>query len=467
MQTEILDDTKVLYSPRTRSILIVISALLVICCLFILISIQTNSAKILTLYVLTICIMHLIVSYKNYLNKYEIGIFCFLCLQLITLAPKFGNMDGLVATSYLLSYRYGISSRSLVATFIDIITNGGFITKNLVWHFIFCSTVFLSFLISVYMGFAAQKSSDTIKIFVLFLSLLYLSCFTAPSAYFVHANFGRVEIFAFIFMLILMAVIDKPAIRWIIPLLALLTVSTHLILVFFYIPFVFIMLLYNLLNKEKIQKSSVLLFATTVSIVAAGLFLYILFHERTFVFQNARTFSEHLKTKSDLGFSEEWIHMTLFAKLQDHLDGWFNEVTLQFSGNLSVIINIPLIILFVTFWTKCLVQEEKKTAKLFFALPSLALLYQAAAFFMFVDFGRWMIMVLNVQFMLVFYVLYKRNKTALFIVQKIVPHIKRYWFIIILACFFMSFLGTVSQTGPSDKVMGITNGLLLLLNQVR
>ncbi|GHV36273.1 hypothetical protein AGMMS49546_01240 [Spirochaetia bacterium] len=53
MQTEILDDTKILYSPKTRSILIVISALLVICCLFILISIQTNSAKILTLYVLT------------------------------------------------------------------------------------------------------------------------------------------------------------------------------------------------------------------------------------------------------------------------------------------------------------------------------------------------------------------------------------------------------------------------------
>jgi hypothetical protein len=269
-------------------------------------------------------------------------------------------MDGLVATSYLLSYRYGVSSRSLAATIIDIITNGDFISKDLVWHFMFCSLVFLSFLISVYIGLTVQKSKDSIKTFVLFLSLLYLSCFTAPSAYFGPDNFGRVEIFAFLFMLVLIAIIDKPIVRWIIPALTLFTISTHLILVFFYVPFVIIMLLYDLLSNEKIRKNSVFLIITAIFIAAAGIFLYVVFHERTFVFSNAYDFSEYLKTKSDLGFSEYYIHLTLFAKLQDHLDGWLNRVTLTYGGNLSVIINIPLVILFVIFWIQCLFKKIKK-----------------------------------------------------------------------------------------------------------
>jgi hypothetical protein len=110
-------------------------------------------------------------------------------------------------------------------------------------------------------------------------------------------------------------------------------------------------------------------------------------------------------------------------------------------------------------------QENKKKMKLFFALPVLVLLYQAAAFFMFFDFGRWMIMILNVQFMLIFYLLYVQNKTVLYATEKVIPHIKRHWFIIILICLLTAFLGPVNQIVPSDNVMKLLHRLLSFLGK--
>jgi hypothetical protein len=75
------------------------------------------------------------------------------------------------------------------------------------------------------------------------MSFLYLSSSTAPVVYFAPENFGRLEIYGLLFMLLLIHIIHRPVVRWVIPLLALLVLATHIILIFFYIPFVIIMLL--------------------------------------------------------------------------------------------------------------------------------------------------------------------------------------------------------------------------------
>jgi hypothetical protein len=460
---EEIDDSKALYSPKKRKVLAVVSCFLSLCTLLALVMSQINSVKIVAIYILTAGMMYLIILYKNFLNKYEIGIFCFLCIQLVSLAPKFGDMDSLTATSYLLSYRYGVSSRSFVATVIDILTNGSFVSKYFVWHFIFCSLVFLSFLISTCLGYNIQKNKGQIKLFVLFLSLLYLTSFTSPSAYFTPVNFGRLEIFALIIMLFLVVIVGKPGLRWIIPLLALFALTIHLILVFFYIPLVCIILLYELLGKENRPKGTVMLLAITIIIIVVSFFAYLLFHEQTFVFHNALEFSEYLKNKTDLVFTENFLHLTLFAKLQDHLDDWRKTVSLKSGGNISILINFPLLLFFIVFWIKCFLQESKKEMKLFFVLPILALIYQALAFLMFYDFGRWMIMILNVQFILTLYLVYVRNEIVLSAARAFTSCINKHWFIIILVCFLMIFLGPVKQIGPSDRIVRILKGVVLLL----
>ncbi|MDR2718816.1 MAG: hypothetical protein LBB89_12255 [Treponema sp.] len=449
-----------LFSPKLRKLLLIISFLCGFVCLLFL---RYSHYKTVMLYAAIVCFMHLIVFYKNSLNKYETGIFCFLCVQLFAVAPKPSQMEDIVSTSYLLSYRYGVSSRSLIATIVDFFTNGAFISKYFIWHFILCVTVFLSFIISVYLGEVIRKAKDDIKIFLVFLSLLYLSCFTSPTAYFIPANYGRIEIFAFLFMLLLIVIIDKPIIRWLIPLLALFTFATHLILVFFYIPFIIIMLLYALSTKTERIKRTVLLLVVTIIILSLSFLLYLLFHEKTFAFEDAHEFFEYLIVKSDLNFSEDRLHMLMFAELQEHLNGWKNRMGFNFSGNFSIIINIPLMLLCIFFWIRCYFMESKKIMKYFFLLPVIVLPYQFLAFLMFFDFGRWMIMILNVQFMLIFYLAFKRNKTVISAAQITIPFIKRNGFFILLIFLIMIFLGPVGYIGPGDRTLRFFKCLIQLI----
>ena len=456
-----------LFSPEIRRILSIASILSGFICLLLTRYSQHDSLKILWVYAMYACFMFLIVLYKNSINKYETAIFCFLCVQLLAVVPHPNNISTLTGTSYLLSYRYGISSRSFIATIVDFLTGGGFISWNFVWHFIFSSTVFVSFIISVCVGTTIQRAELYTKFFMILLSLLYLSCFTAPAAYFVQANFGRIEIFAIPILILITQIINKPVIRLLIPILAVCVMAIHFILMFFYIPFILILLLYGILVKtgdckESVQGCSfVPLLAFTVIILIAVFLCYLLFGRSTFVFENAGSFYEYLSARTNLNFSEGFLHMTMFAELKDHLAGWKERVNLKFQGNISILINIPLVCLFIAFWLKCFFNTKEKAAKIFFLMPALIVLYHAPAFFLFLDFGRWMIMVLNVQFMLLFYLVFVKDRTVLSVIQicgeTIIPFVKRNIFFAALLCFLTAFLGPVDEISPSVRIVRVFN----------
>ena len=318
-------------SINIYKILILFLVLLIILLLLILRYFQTEIHKIIILYVINLCIIFLVILFKKSINKYEMGIFCFLCVQLFAVVPTQPNMDELVSTSYLLSYRYGVSSRSLIATVIDFFTYDGFISKYFVWNFILSSTILVSFIISVYLGIVIQKTKDDLKIFLFFLILLYLSCFTAPAAYFIPPNFGRLEIFAFLFMLILFIIIDRPVLMWLIPLLSLFILATHLILLFFYIPFVIIMLLHKIFTRTERRKQDILLLTITILIISCAFLLYVSFYEKTFFFMDAQSFSKYLSTKTDLNFTEYFLHMIMYGKLQNHITDWKDKMGFAYS----------------------------------------------------------------------------------------------------------------------------------------
>jgi hypothetical protein len=158
--------------------------------------------------------------------------------------------------------------------------------------------------------------------------------------------------------------------------------------------------------------------------------------------------------------------MIMYGKLQDHIAGYKNTVGFAYPGNLSILINIPLVFLFIIFWLKCYFNESKKIIKFFFLLPILTLLFQSLAFFMFFDFGRWMIMVLNVQFMLIFYLIYVKNETVLLLANKLVPFINRNALFIILIFLIMTFLGPVTQIGPGERTMRLVKSFLWFLQRM-
>jgi len=457
---EITSQDKFLYSSKNRFRLLAVSCFIIICSFFPLVFFHTLSVKIPALYILTTCTIYLIIIYKNKLNKYEIGIFLFLFIQLLALAPKFDELSHRLTATFLLSFRYGISSRGLQGTIIDFLSNGSFVSKLLVWHFIFCSLILLIFLISVYLGSVIKESEkNNTKSLVLFLSILFLTCFVSPATYFAPHNFGRSEIYALIFTLLSLAVIDKPYFKWAIPFFALFIISTHLIFVFFYIPFIFILMFYKL----PVKKEYIALFFVSFLIVITSFILYLLFSKQTFVFPNANALAEHLSTKTDIFVAPNYLHLIFFAELQDHLSLYRERMPggfLKFGGNISILINFPIVLFFAYFWIKCFLHENQKYIKFFFILPLLLFLYHVPVFFLFFDFSRWMAMIIQIQLMLVLYLIYTGNKTVLFVTEKIVPVINKNWYAIIIVCSLMLFLGPGREV-PSDRVRHIIDGILL------
>jgi len=453
-----------LFPPKTRKILIFTSAFISFICFNLLLHSVNDSSKILFLYLFNAFIMLLVISYKNSVNKYEIAIFAFFCVQLFAYTPAPDDMDILVSTSYLLSYRYGVSSRGLIATIVDFVLNGGFISKYFIWHFIYSSTIFITFIISVLIGAIIQNAKDEIKIFILFFSLLYLTCFTSLSAYYTSGNFGRTEIFAFLLVLAIAFIINKPIISWFIPLFTLFILGTHLVQLFFYIPLIIILLLYNAKELSTKNKQIISILIITIIVIITVFLLYVSFSRKTFTYQNAAELFAHLKTKTNLEFNEHLLHMTMFGGLEDHLRGWKNLVNLKYIGNISILMNVPLIIMFIIFWIKCIKAETEKINKFIFSLPAVIFIYHSFVFFLFYDFGRWMIMIMNFQFILVFYFIHIKNKTIISVAQSLNPLIKKYAFFIIIAYFIMITMEPIKQIGPSLRTMHIIKFLLTVIN---
>jgi hypothetical protein len=162
--------------------------------------------------------------------------------------------------------------------------------------------------------------------------------------------------------------------------------------------------------------------------------------------------------------------MVSYTDLGEHLARWHGRTIketggfLKFSGNINILINLPLILMFAYFWIKCFLHEKQRFMKLFFALPVLLFIYHIPAFFMFYDYGRWMTMIIQIQFLLILYLLYIEDKTVLATADKIAPVIRKHWFAVLVVCSIMFFLEPVRAVGPSDKIRHIIDGFLSILN---
>jgi hypothetical protein len=408
--------------------------------------------KICVLYGFVLCSMLFIILHHGYVNKYEIGIFVFLCIQMLVLMPSPENMDEHALNAYLLSYRYGISSRGWAGTIIDFMSSG-FIAKKFVWQFIICALIFLCFLLSRCLGALIEKADIKTKYFVVFLVVLYLSSFTAPAAYFGQGNFGRQELYALIFMLIIIVLIDVPVLRWFIPLLCVFSIASHLIIVLFYMPVVFIILLHEALKNK--TKASIYLLLLTTGIIIITCLCYVLLFKTTMVFSNAEDFANYITEKTDINPNTYSIHFSSYASSQDHMNDWNARIFIKgiFKGFWSIVINIPLLSFFICFWIQCIRREVEKPLKFIYFLPPAAMFFSVPAFFKFFDFGRWVILLMTAQFMLVMYFIYKKEKPVLHIAERMFATIRKHYVILILACLLMTFLGPLDVIHPSDNVM--------------
>jgi hypothetical protein len=366
-------------------------------------------------------------------------------------------MDGYILSSYLLSFRYGFAHRMLIGTIVDILSGADILSNNyvsnaMIFSFVFCGTIWLIFLVSTVIGYLIIKSDD--KIPVLLLTVLYLSSSISIHAYFVQGNFGRMEIYVLLFMLIVSFIINKMLWRWFIPVLCFMSLAAHLVVVFFYIPFVFIILLYEIYNKPNRNRNDiVLLIITTLSIIVT-FFYFVLFSKSTLAYQDEIIFADILKNRTDIKNFGSSLHYDYFLSI---IDTFRLAASIYKEGILfrfyCIIQNLPLFLFFILFWKKCIKIEQRKIVKLIFLISMLLPVFSIPAFILFVDWGRWVIMLLTVQFMLVFYFFHRQENSVILAMDKFTLVVKKHNFMFVIYIMLSVFMGPIQFVNASVNFM--------------
>jgi hypothetical protein len=406
----------------------------------------------------------IITATKKKINSYEILIFLFLLIQLLCTNNR--DMDDHARSSYLLSYRYGFASRMFIGTIVDMLLRGGFISKIFLYGFAFSGTFLLCFYVSMILGYLIQKSENHLSLFV--LTILYLSSSISPAAYFVQGNFGRMEIYIFLFMLIIFAVIDKKLWRWFIPALCFMSISTHLVSVFFYMPLVFIILLYKYIKKENKNRSEGFLLLLTTVIIVLSFLYFVIFQKSALIFKTEGEFVTALKDKTDIASYGSSLHYDYFLSITDTFrfaSSYFTSTAAIIRKFYCILQNLPLFFFFTLFWKDCITFEQKRSMKLLFLFSLFLPLLSIPAFILFVDWGRWVIMILTVQFMLVFYFLHKREDAVVYTANKFTIIVQKNMYAVVLFILLSVFFGPIWQIDPSEnftKLLRIINKILEL-----
>jgi hypothetical protein len=361
-------------------------------------------------------------------------------------------MDDHALSSYSLSYRYGFASRMFIGTIVDLLAGGGFISTIFVYSFAFCGTLLLCFSVSVILWHIIQKSENHLPL--LLLIILYLSSPISPAAYFVQGNFGRMEIYIFLYALIIFAIVDKKNWRWLIPALCFMSLATHLVSVFFYMPLVFIILLYRYIKKDKQNRSEGILLIVTTVIITLSFLYFVIFSRSALVFQTEAEFANALKYRTDIPGYASSLHYDYFLSITDTFRfavNYFAPVSTLIKKFYCILQNLPLFVFFVLFWKACITFEQKKSMKLIFLLSLFLPLVSIPAFILFVDWGRWVIMLLTVQFMLVFYFLHTKEAAVVHTVNKFTTVVQKNMFAAVLFIMLSVFFGSIWQIDSSEN----------------
>jgi hypothetical protein len=402
---------------------------------------------------------------KKKINSYEILIFLFLVIQLLCTNNR--GMDNHALSSYLLSYRYGFASRMFIGTIVDMLLGGGFISRVFLYNFVFSATLLLCFYVSVILGHIIQKSENHLSLFV--LTILYLSSSISPAAYFVQGNFGRMEIYIFLFMLIIFTVVDKKLLRWFIPALCFMSIATHLVSIFFYMPLVFIILLYKYINKNNQDRSEGILLILTAVIITFSFLYFTVFSKSTLIFQTEGEFVNALNNRTDIVNAGSSLHYDYFLSIINtfrYAVGTFTSATAIIRKFYCILQNLPLFFFFVLFWKSCITYEQKRSMKLIFLLSLFFPLFSIPAFMLFIDWGRWVIMLLTVQFMLVFYFLHTREAAVVYTTNKLSIIVQKNMYAAVLFIMLSVFFGPIWQINSSENFRNLLDILIAIIKKI-
>ncbi len=196
--------------------------------------------------------------------KYELGILVLLLFQALLNIKRLIGMDNNFLVYYLSDFSMAKTSRMLVGTFINLLTDHP--TERWINNFARI-VLFLSLIVvAVLLGRIVRKVDSDKR-----LPICVLILFFGTGTFTMHifsAFFGMMDIYMFMFAAVSIVCLQNRFMRWIVPVLCLAGVLINIVFIFSFFPAVLLVILYLAAFSEKKAGYIVLFCITALSVLA-------------------------------------------------------------------------------------------------------------------------------------------------------------------------------------------------------
>ena len=396
--------------------------------------------------------------------QYEAFLFIVLSYELCRFAPDISQMNPWVTTPYTLSYRFGFGSRFLVGSVIDLFADT--LSVTLLWCILFAVCMVLIALVSVVGGRVIRKSESSIKPFVITAIALLLASPASVSYLFSAGMFGRLETFHLLFIIVALCIVRRKFLKWLIPVLIILCVAIHQFFVFTFAPLLFVVLLYEMAHA-RFSRESVVLFLLC-ALALAGSFLVFQFLTGNLNVGSADEMMTEISAYSNAPVLRTMLWLEYFAPLSEATTATAipaHPRLLVYSAGTLLVLS-PLIVLLYSFWLQCRKATTDRVKKAIYTLMLFFPLLFIPAFYLTVDWGRYLAPIFLSHFALILYLLYHQEPDAVQVAQSAVQRYRQTWPRLILLAVYLAALGKINGNAALYFVGRVFEAVEMVVNRL-
>lgn len=385
--------------------------------------------------------------------QYDLLIFAFLTFQLFLMMPSAEHMHVWITTPYALNYTYGFASRLLVGSFINLLTP--YLSVRFLWLFILIFTILLCLLLSLFFGSCIRANSEKnavqkkcsrlsislrleeVNIALITLIALYLASPASVAYLFNSANFGRMDIYLFIFSLLSLFCIRHRTLKFLVPVLGLLSIATHQVFMFTYFPLILGILLYYLYEND-FNKKSMLFFFCTLSVFSIA-FIYFQFFS-SINMGSADEVIESIQHRSNIPITKTMIEAEYFWNISEHRP-WFINIDRAVRGLIALCLMVPFHFFLIHIYWQAIKHCNERTLKIIFMLIICLPVLSVPAFALTVDWGRWFAALYTVQLLIILYLAKIKCMPMITALENLAQRIQKHFLVVLLLILYLTLLG--------------------------
>lgn len=315
--------------------------------------------------------------------KYELIFFSILVFDLIRYIPKIDEIYSWCTTPYLLTYKFGFSSKFLIGSLLELAFP--YLSSKILYYIILMSLVLLNILVSILLGKAVRHIKEEYQNIILLLALVFLSNPSSVSYLFYWGNYGRLDMYLLIIAIIAVFFINNSKLKYTLPFLCLIGMAIHQAFAFTYLIIIIGIHLYDIYDNNYNKNSIIIaVFSLLISILS---FIYFQFLSPPINYANSSDFINILSNRTNISISVSMIEFEYFKTISDHIKELVlnNLLKRVLVGIITVCMMLPIIIILKTLWQDAISYAKDKKLKFLMIFMMLSPIISLPAFILTVD----------------------------------------------------------------------------------